>query len=212
MLKKYFQLKTWIVLTIIILVELAFNLLLQYYAADGKILYNSFAEELTLEEIESTGKLAQSYTWMSWVWAPTYILLQALLIAVCINVGTLLLRYDIKFKEIFGVVIKASGIFAVARLLVIAGYLYFGVQSLDDLNYLPNFSLYELLDEQAVPEWAIFPLQTINIVQILFILLLAFGLNLLQKRGMKRWVPVVLGTYGTGVAICTILIIFLVFL
>ncbi len=212
MLKKYFQLKPTLILVVIILIELAFNLLIQRYAADGKILYNSLAEELTIEQIDAVAKIAQSYAWTNWLWAPVFILLQVLLITVCINVGTLLLRYEVKFKEIFNVVVKAYSIFAISRLVLMIGYLNTGVENLNDLNYLPQLSLYELMNEQMVPEWAVFPLQLVNVFQIIFILLLAFGLNLLQQRGMRRWVPLVLGTYGTGVAICTILVIFLVFL
>lgn len=212
MLRKYFQLDTRIVLAVLILIELAFNLVLQYYAVNDEVLYNSLAQELTIEEVESTIRMTHSSAWGVFLWAPLSILAQLFFITVCINIGTLLLRYDIRFKEIFGVVTKAFIIFAIARLLLIAMYTSFGVNQLSDLDFLSRFSLYSVLNKEALPDWAIFPLQKINLFQMLFILLLAIGLNTLQHRGTRRWIPFVLATYGTGLIISIVLIIFLTFL
>lgn len=212
MLKKYFQTDTRVVIALIVLVEIAFNLIVQKYALRQDILYNTLASDLTVEEIDKLSQTAHSYSWTNFVWAPLSILVQIFLVAVCINIGTLLLRYQIRFKEIFGIVARAFAVFAIARLLLIGAYFYFGVNDLSDLDYVSQLSLYAILDHQALPDWTVFPLQTVNLFQIAFILLLALGLNTLQHRGMKRWIPFVLGTYGTGLAIFVVLFIFLAFL
>lgn len=212
MLQKYFQLDNRIVLAVIILIELAFNLILKYYALNNEVLYNSLAQDLTLEEIESVANLTRSYAWGIFIWAPLNILAQIFLISICINIGTLLLRYEIRFKEIFAVVTKAFVIFAIARLILIGTYIVFGVDELNDLDYLTRLSLYALVNEQTLSDWMVFPLQKINLFQLFFILLLAVGLNLLQRHGLQRWIPFVFGTYGLGLAISIVLVIFLTFL
>ena len=127
MLRKYFQLDTQLDLATIILIELAFNLVLQYYAVNDEVLYNSLAQELTIEEVESVIQMTHSSAWGVFLWVPLSILAQLFFISVCISIGSLLLRYEIRFKEIFGVVTKAFIIFAIARLLLIGvlGYFFF---------------------------------------------------------------------------------------
>lgn len=212
MLKKYFHFNTWIILSVIILIELAFNLVLQKYAMNENVLYNSLAQDLSVEEINNVAKITHSYSWGTFLWVPFSILIQVFLIAACINVGTLLLRYNIRFKEIFSVVVKAFAVFAIARLILIGAYTYFGVNDFSDLDFLAKLSVYEWVNKVSIPDWAVFPLQKVNLFQIIFILLLAVGLNLAQHRGLKRWIPVVLGTYGVGLAIVMVLVVFLAFL
>ncbi len=212
MLKRYFQMDTRIVLGVIILIELAFNFIIQKYALNEEVMYNSLLNELSTEDIDRTVALTRSYAWLNYLWAPINVLMQIFLISICILIGTLLLRYEIRFKEIFNVVAKAYAIFAVSRLILIGAYLYFGVNQLSDLDYVTSVSLYAIVKNPTLPEWATLLLKTINLYQVIFILLLAAGLNLLQHRGLKRWIPLVLGTYGTGLAIYVAIFIFLIFL
>ncbi|MDX1943506.1 MAG: hypothetical protein SFU99_23265, partial [Saprospiraceae bacterium] len=72
--------------------------------------------------------------------------------------------------------------------------------------------LYDIINPALLPEWAIYPIQILNLFVLAFILLVAFGLNQIEKKGVQRWIPFVLGTYGTGLAIWAIFVVFFVFL
>lgn len=212
MLKKYFQLNTWIVLSIIILIELIFNAVLKEYVLNTKVMYNSLAEQMTLEDIETAAATVRSNSFLLMLAAGVQNVVEIFLITVSINIGILLMRYEISFKQIFNVVTKAFIVFSISRLLLMVGYAYFGVESIEDLNYIPKLSIFELFKAQTLPEWAVFPLQTINIFQILFIILIPVGLNIIQKRGWFKWLLLVLSTYGVALAAYVMLITFLVFL
>ena len=212
MLKRYFQTDVRIVLAVMILIELAYSLILNRYVLTDQFFYDSFIHELTIEQIQETTNMARSFSWAVFLWAPISILLQIVLIAVCINVGVLLLRYHISFKAIFGVVAKSFIVFVVSKMVMITVFLVKGIQSIEDLDYLPKLSLYDIINPALLPEWAIYPLQMLNLLVLAFILLIAFGLNQIEKKGVQRWIPFVLGTYGAGLAIWAIFVVFFVFL
>ncbi|MBK7872239.1 MAG: hypothetical protein IPJ74_16980 [Saprospiraceae bacterium] len=212
MLKRYFQIDVRLILAIMILVELAYNLILNRFVLTDQFFYDSFIHELTIEQIQEATNMARSFSWTVFLWTPVNILLQIVFIAICINVGALLLRYNISFKAIFGVVAKSFIVFVISKVIMIAVFIIRGLQSVEDLNYMPRLSLYDVVNSSALPEWAIYPLQIINLVVLAFILLTAFGLNQIDKRGIQRWIPFVLGTYGTGLAIWAIFVVFFVFL
>lgn len=212
MLKKYFDLDVRIIFAVIILIELVFNYILSNFIFTEELLYNTFAEQLTLEQLEKGINIINAYDWVGYAIIPFSILLQIFLITLCLNIGALLLRYQISFRTLFSTVIKAFGIYAISKIVLLVMYSIYDIQSAKDFQYLPQFSLYDLVNNENLSPWLIYPLQLINLFDLFFILLLAFGLNLIQERGMKRWVPFVLSTYGTGLVIWAILMVFLFYL
>ncbi|WP_028665570.1 hypothetical protein [Runella zeae] len=212
MLSKYFQINYLIILIAILLVEVVFSFSLKEYILNDKFLYNSFAEQMTMEEVENAVTSVKESFWLLLLSAVLKVIVEIFLIALAINLGTLLFEYQITFKQIFGAVTKAYIIFAITRVVLMAIYAYEGVSSLEDLNYIPKLSLFELFDAQSLPNWAVFPLQIANLPQLFFILLTSLGLNQIRQYGFAKWLLVVLGTYGTGLVIWTILVTFLVIL
>ncbi len=212
MLSKYFQINYLIILIVILLTEVVFSFSLKEYILNDKFLYNSFAEQMTMEEVENAVTSVKESFWLLLLSAVLKVIVEVFLIALAINLGTLLFEYQITFKQIFGAVTKAYIIFAITRIVLMAIYAYKGVSSLEDLNYIPKLSLFELFDAQSLPNWAVFPLQIANLPQLFFILLTALGLNQIRQYGFTKWLLVVLGTYGTGLVIWTILVTFLVIL
>ncbi|MDX1939739.1 MAG: hypothetical protein SFU99_04260, partial [Saprospiraceae bacterium] len=145
MLKRYFQTDVRIVLAVMILIELAYSLILNRYVLTDQFFYDSFIHELTIEQIQEATNMARSFSWTVFLWTPVSVLLQIVFIAICINVGALLLRYNISFKAIFGVVAKSFIIFVISKVVMIAVFLIKGIQSIEDLDYLPKLSLYDII-------------------------------------------------------------------
>ncbi len=212
MLSKYFKINYLIILIVILLVEIVFSFSLKEYILNDKFLYNSFAEQMTMEEVENAVTSVKESFWLLLLSAVLKVIAEIFLITLAINLGTLLFEYQITFKQIFGAVTKAYIIFAITRVVLMGIYAYEGVSSLEDLNYIPKLSLFELFDTQSLPNWAVFPLQIANLPQLFFILLTALELNQIRQYGFAKWLLVVLGTYGTGLVIWTILVTFLVIL
>ena len=72
---------------------------------------------------------------------------------------------------------------------------------MDEVNFIPQWSLADLIGTSSIPTWALYPMQLANVFQLLFIALLAAGLNLLLPRSWVRWLLTVIATYGVGLLI-----------
>lgn len=210
MLKKYFQANTYLILGIIVLVELVFTFILRSQVLNNKDLYDSIAEQITIEDLERSNESFKSNFWLLLLISGVKIVVEVFLISVCINLGTLLLRYEVNFKQIFGVVTKSYIVFSLSRIFVAILYYSSGVKNLNDLLYVPKLSLYELFDANTLPNWSILPLQIANIFQLSFVLLMAWGFYLLQNRSFKNWISIVAGTYSFFLMLFIILVNFLV--
>lgn len=205
MLKKYFKLNTWLILGLILVAELIYNMVIKTYLFSDKVVYNSLAEQLTLEQINTALVGIRSNTVLIFFLALLQPLAEIGLITVCIAVGTLLFKYNVTFKQVFDVVVKSFFIFTLSRLPIFVNLVFFDVEKFGDLNYIPQFSLAEWFGETSVPPWSLYPLQLLNIFQLGFILLLTAGFNLLDQRGFGKWFLLTLCTYGVGLAIMVIL-------
>jgi len=205
MLKKYFNINTWLVLVVILVVELIYNFVIENYLFTDKVVFNSLADQLTMEQINSAMVGVRSNSILIYIISVIQPIVEMGLIAVCINIGTLLLRYQINFKQIFGVVVKSFLIFSLAHLPILFSLVFKGVEKLEDIKYIPQFSLAEWVGESSISPWALYPMQLINLFQLAFILLLAGGLNLVDYRGFGKWFLLTLGTYGVELAIMVML-------
>ncbi len=210
MFRKYFQINTFIVLGIIVFVELAFTFILRSQVLTNKDLFDSIAEQITIEDLNRANDSFKSNFWFLLLLSGFKVVVEIFLISVCINLGTLLLRYEINFKQIFGVVTKAYIVFSISRIFIAIVYYTSGVKNLNDLLYLPKLSAFELFSADTIPNWAILPLQIANIFQLGFVLIMAWGFHLLHKRSFKTWLGVIVGTYGFFLILFIILVNFLV--
>jgi hypothetical protein len=211
MLKKYFKSDTRVVLGFIILVELIYNFIFKNYILTEKVLYNSLVTEMTDEQFLQGVENVDSYTWAYYLATPLYVLLPIIAVAFCLNIGTLLKSASIPFKAIFGVVTKAYIAFALGRIIMLGVYFGVGIETVSDFNYMPSLSLFDAFDRERLAIWMVYPLQTLSVFQIAFVALLAFGLSRLKAESWRKWIPFVLGTYGVGLAIWVLLIVFLIF-
>jgi len=205
MLKKYFQINTWVILVLILVTELIYNMVIERYLFTDKVVFNSLAEQLTMEQINTAMVGVRSNSILIYVVALVQPLVEIALIAICINIGTLLVRYSIKFKQIFGIVVKSFLVFTLAHLPIMFSLFFRDVEKLEDINYIPQFSLAEWIGEASITPWALYPLQLINLFQLGFILLLTAGLNYADPRGYGKWFLLTLCTYGVELAIMVLL-------
>lgn len=209
MLKKYFlSINVYVVLAFLVVSEILFTFIVSKYALNDQVLYNSFGDELSIEEIKRFTSTTKANSTMSLLSSGAKVLVEVVIINVFIMIGVVLMRFAVSFKQAFNVVVKSYIIFTLSRLLLALIYSTTKVENYDDLDYIPRLSLYPFFNAATLPDWAIFPLQTINLLQLGFIALLALGLNIVKRHGYGKWLLMVFVTYGIMLVIELSLFIF----
>lgn len=167
------------------------------------------AERMTMDEINTLLISFKSNAFLLILFSLLQPLIGILLTAICINIGTLLLKIQLSFKDILQVVARAFFVFSLTRIIYIFSFFFLNVHRVEDLNAVSFWSLSDWIDLTTLPSWVNYPLQYVNAFQLAFILLMAYGLNVLNSRGLNRWVGLVLSTYGIGLIIMILMISFL---
>ena len=182
----------------------------QHFIMTDEVYFNSLGEQLTYERIEEILSNQKKHVWLNYALTPLMTLIQIFLVVICLNIGTILRGDKVKFKQLFSLVVKVTLIPAFFKILRVCGvYFFYDIQSFDDFTSTFSFSLANIFDLKSLPAWLQYPLLTINLIELLFWLLLARGIQYLLNIDFSRSISFVGYTYGVGLLMWLLFVVFL---
>lgn len=197
----------FVALCVLSLLTMAFQ---QFFILTDDVYYNSLGEQLAYDRIEKMLDSQKEYRWLSYALTPLLLILQIFLITICLNVGTLLRGDKISFRKLFSMVTKVLIIPVFFKFLMVCmTYFFYDIKSFNDLTNVFSFSLINLFDATSMPTWLQYPLAMLNLVELIFWLLLAYGIRLLLNMDFSRSISFVSYTYGVGLVMWVLFMVFL---
>jgi hypothetical protein len=102
-----------------------------------ELLHNSLAEELTSTQIQNYFELQNKWQWVGYIFVIAFMFIKTSLIATILYIGSFLLsRNEIKFNELWLIVIKAEYVFLILLILKTIWFYLFQINyTLDDIQY-----------------------------------------------------------------------------
>ncbi len=191
-----------------VLISWLSNLLL----IDEVVFYNTFSEQLTWERSLRLFENLQNISWVGYVFVPVILFVKFSLISLLIYSGVFLfnLHQEITLDRIFRVVTASEIIIIFASLLKFLWFLFFaGNYTLNDLNFFYPLSLINLFSLTEVNRMWVFPLQIVNIFQMLYILSLSAGMYRVSSVRRADTEKIVLTTYIPALVIWVAFVMFL---
>jgi hypothetical protein len=199
----------WLIFVIICLGYGATQYIQDTMILTKEVYYNTLGEQLTIERIDAMLENQAEWKFVNYLLIPLILIIQICLVALCLNCGTILMNHKIQFKTLFKLVLKASIVFLINKLVFTLILLFSKVQVADDLILINKFALSGFATTINIPKWLMYALSNINIFEVTFWLLLAFGISGLLKQSFKTSFSFVAATYGVGLFIWIVFIIFL---
>jgi hypothetical protein len=196
-----------IVIANLILIWLSKNLLI-----NEVVFYNSYSEQLTYDRSIKLFEDLNRLSWISYVLTPIVLLIKFSLISFVVYIG--IVFYDgqnkISLSSVFRIVIASEIIFVSASLIKFLWfYLFAGNFDLNDLGFFYPLSLINFFNRGEVAKIWIFPMQTVNLFHLLYIISISYGLSkvcLIEKSDSDK---IVLLSYIPAVVLWIVLIMFL---
>jgi len=211
LIKNYFELNTWLVFFVLIAIySIALTIEFRFVFTDDLYL-GLQASKKSLENIQNLISSERKSQWINYPITILIVLIPSLLISFCLNIGTVIKEYKTSFIKLFEIAVKAQMVFAINYLLSIVlkatGVIHFSLTTVNN-NY--NFqSALIFFDNKVLPYWLIYPIQCINLTEIVHILILSIGVSwLLQIKFLKALTFVALW-YGIGLLFWIIFTVFL---
>lgn len=192
-----------------------FTTILLIYAVNNILIsdnlyFDFYGEQLSYERIVKLLNVRAKWEWLTYAIIPLYFTLKFSLVALCLSIGVLLTERNVSFKKLFQVALLAETIFLLPSF---AKLIWFGVintdYSLSDLQYFFPLSIFSLMDPATVQPWSIYPLQLLNLFELLYWFVLAYQLKEVLGKSLTDSLFFVSSTYGMGLLLWAIVVAFL---
>jgi hypothetical protein len=186
-----------------------FSYLWQEFLFTDSVYYNTFGEQVSLERIEAYINIQRSLKWIGFAILPLIILIKTSLVAVCLNIGTIFAGYRTQFGKLFKITLLAESVFVAASFVRVL-WLYFVVkpETIVQIKMFYPLSLLSLYKDR-VEGWLVYPLQTLNLFELAYWLVLALGLKWLLNQRYEKALLLVMASYGVGLLVWAVFITFL---
>jgi hypothetical protein len=189
---------------------LTFMYLAQEFMLTEDMYYQTLGEQMTMERIEEYMSQQKKYQWVGYLFIPLVYLIKFSLISLCLITGTLLADIKISFKQVFGIVVFAEIVFLIPTAIRVVWFGFIDTDfTLAELSSFMPLSLANLFDVSKLEIWWVYPFQLANLFEVIYWLLLAYGLHLHTQREYERMLRLVLSSYGSGLLLWVVVVMFL---
>lgn len=197
----------------ILLILIVFSILLLgearvHFLDLNNLLYNNLSEQLTLQQIEEYFANQHRWKWVSYVVLMVLLYLKTTVLAWILAMGGFFYGVELPHKKYWQIALQAEFIFLIPPVVKIAWFVLIQPDfSLQDVQQFVPFSLQSILDTSEIPVWVLYPLQLVNVFEILYWGLLVLLFN--KATNSRKGLALVASSYGPALFTWTIFIMFL---
>lgn len=204
--------KTRYILLFSMILIILFDTYFRSFLLTRDIFYDFYAEQLSIDQIENFLNSRDEWAFLSYIILPLIYLIKISLTAICVYTGIYFYQNEgISLKDIIRIVIKADLVFFIPALIKLLWFSFINTNfSLVDFQYFMPISLLSIFEVSQIEKWLIYPLQTLNIFELVFWLLLGYQLKPLLKKDFSESLKLILASYGSGLMIWIIFVVFFV--
>lgn len=181
----------------------------QFLVSDN-LFYNSFAEQLTTDRIDALIDQTNRWAWLGYVFIPIIYLLKFSVIALILLTGFFIINKKVSFSLLFKAVMLAEIPFLLVPLIKLLWFMFIQTDyTFQDLQYFFPLSALQLFEVANLPTWQIYPLQLLNLFELVYWISLAYWLKRLLLISLTSGMEMVIASYGTSLLLWVVFITFL---
>lgn len=209
MLREIMLANKWRYFGAIILVIALATFYLNTYVLTQNVYYNSYAGKLTADQIEEAISLKRNWGWVAFIMIPLLLLIKISYNSIAVYTSSFLSGDTIHYKDVSDICIKAELIFilpVVIKLLMVSFIKQ--PEVIGDCNIMP-LSVHSAIDYNKLPAWSIYPLQTMNVFELVYIYLLSRLYSLKFDVPLRKALKVAGGGYLVATLLWVLVVVFL---
>ena len=186
----------------------------KYIQTDSKI-FDFLSKDYPSSVVQNYMESQKKWWWVSYAVTPVLIGIKVLLVAFCLNFVKIISEKleDVKFRDILTVVLIAEFVFIIAGFYKFFNfYLIETDYTLETLQTYYPLSLINYKEAISTEKWLAYPLQLLNVFEIMYWGVLAWGIWQLadKKISYQRSLGYVALTYGVGLLFWVGVVCFLI--
>ncbi|REA63591.1 hypothetical protein DSL64_03875 [Dyadobacter luteus] len=200
--------KTLFLMLIVSVVTTIF--LTKYFLISENLYFKSLSDQFSYNQIASIIESERKWIWVPYLIMPLILLVKLLFVSVCLSLGVYFYCDRFDFERVFSLVMKAEFIFFIPSVIKILWFHFVNIDySIKDIHFFYPLSAIHIFDPVLLENWLIYPLQVLNIFEILYWIILAYGIRKIVNMNLSKSLEIVLTSYGSGLVLWIVSVMFL---
>lgn len=202
--------RIWLVFAALCLGYISLALINRNYILTDDIVYESLSKQLSSERVEDIMASRAESNFLPYLLTPVFRLINVAIISLIVLIGVYLHSYEIKYRQIFRVVVIASIVFLIPgiwRTIVFA--MKTPNFTLEEFREFSPHSILYYLDRDSIKDWFYYPLYLVNLAELIFMFVVAVGLKKAGNLKLTKSILLVIETYFVSLVLWTLFVVFL---
>ncbi len=175
------------------------------------LIYDSLINQLSYDRISEMLDQGKKWQWLSYVFLPVLLFIKILFVVICFSIGGLFLNIENDFKKFFSIATNSEFVFLIPGIIKLVWFTIIKTTyTLQDLQYFSPLSAINFFNPTELDTWVVYPLQLLNAFELLYWFVLAYQLKEVLNESLSGSIGFVAKTYGVGLVIWVILVMFLI--
>ncbi len=161
------------------------------------LLYNSLSEQLTSKQVKEYLEFQDKWQWISYFMVPILVLIKTVFITSALYIGVFIFnKSTTTFKKLWEIVINSEFIFLLVPICKIIWFYFFQTEyKLIDIQYFYPLSALNIISYKGLEPWLIYPLQTLNLFELAYVVYLSYQIGNLTKTNADSGLKIVASSY-----------------
>jgi hypothetical protein len=199
-----------ILFIILVIISFLIQAVTQNLILTDSLISEHLLTQMPYKNVVNAIELGKRWLWLNYVLIPIVYILKFALISFWILCGTIIFGFKTKFSSMFKIVVTAEFVWLLPTLLSIIWFSFFDkTYTFEDLQYFAPLSLLSLFDASQLDSWLIFPLKSLNLFEVIYILVLALGIKKIMKKDYDSALKFTLPVYGSALVVWILFVTFL---
>ena len=182
------------------------------FLSTDDLIVEHYSDLLSNDQLSQYLENKKEWWWISYSIIPIIILIRTSLVSFCLSIG--LFFYDIEnkiqFKQFFRIALIGEFVLVFVGVFKLVYFYFFKIEfTLQELQQFYPLSYINFLDVENLEPWLVYPLQTVNLFEIMYFFVLVYGMHKLLKNNYWKSFEITAASYGTGLLIWLGLVMFL---
>lgn len=159
--------------------------------------FNSLAKQFTSKQIKEYLEFQDKWKLVGYLIVPILVIIKTVLITSVMYIGVFIVNKSVvAFKSVWRIVINSEFIFLFIPICKIIWFSFFQTEyKLVDIQYFYPFSALNFIDHKELEPWLIYPLQTLNVFELAYIIILSYQIGALTKTNADTGLKIVASSY-----------------
>lgn len=192
------------------ILTISYILLIKIVVNEDVMIYDSISKMYNQNEAKYIYDFQKKWEWLTYILIVLMLFIKGTMISSILYIGAFFLSTTkVTFRQLFDAVINAEFIFLIVGIIKIIWFYFFQTTyNLEDIQYFYPLSALNFIDHKELEPWLIYPLQTLNVFELVYIIVLSYQLGTLTKTNADTGLKIVASSYIPALLLWVTIVMF----